>query len=1543
MPDRDLLVIGTLPRLAGAAELLKNSPIQLNGNQLNVDLGGQLDAVTWLYGDQAAQQRREAAARLSAPLSAEAAALVGTESPLRSGRSVVAMLAAAPAALDAALGTMRDSRQAPQIQGDLAILSAGHATSYRVGDTYTVGHLAPWVWPSWVLRNSPVGMLAVTIAGCVLLGLVFFRTSGDARSPARRARPGCKEPHLIPPPQRRSWRGLVLAATALAFPAMPTWAQTAGTPPSATPAAGAGAPGPGAAAPGGPEAGAGADQAVRVLLQQARYWRSQYQPERALTAINRALRLDPKNADALALLTETQSERGERGAAQSAYDQLRQVAPNDPKLGAIDQALRMGKVNEDELAQARDLARQGHAAEAVAAYQRVFHGPTPPANLAVEYYQTLSGTEGGWEQARAGLGTLVIANPQDLKAQLAYAQLLTYRDQTRAEGIERLNRLAANPPTASAAKTALRQALLWLPNQPASAPAIEAYLHADPNDSQIQQKLQAATNPPKTGPDDTVGQLRVSGWSELNHGKLNEAATQFEQALQQNPTDSDALGGLGLVRLRQGRTAEGRALLQRAIAADPSKRGNWQAALNGSNVTVEWGEVRALAARGDTAGAERLLKRLMGSSPNAGTIQLLADLQQRNGELAEAEASYRQALAMTPASGGIMAALAGVLQREGKQEEAQRLYAEAEQHGDRSLVGRARADALRQRAEEVSDPVAQAGLYRAALAQDPNNPWLRLDLARTLVKQGRMIEAQALVQEGIAGAHPSADALEAAVYFYQETGNPQLAAATIARLPARARTPQMRALQAQIDFQNQLRQATLGDRYSVRARLLAMAAAPDPNGTRGAAIARALIGIGDKQGAREAIVTAIAAARNPTPAQRIAYAGALMDAGAMGDAYQLASSVDPARLPTSEAQAAQSLRAGIAVRSADTLNEQGKQAEAYDQLAPVLERQPANPDANMALARLYESNRQPERALVINRALLQRNPADLAVRQAAVDAAIAAGNWSLANQWVHEGLQAAPSDPRAYMMAADLAKARGDRGTALRYLETARTLHLRQTGGSGAAPGLLGSAASRIQGAEPAAFVTDVPADQLPPPAAQPASSELALGSTPGTLDGVPDDLRPRAPRSPAVPAGPVEVAQLSGTAPPAALPASGGYAFQPPPPDYNPFRTSTADQDPDMPASLGGSAGGFAPRPADPLTRQLDTQIAALRTDIAPTAEAGFDVRYRSGTAGTDQLTELMAPLEATFSPGGVGRLKVQATPTYLTAGSFAGLIPIDATGVGFDVGYDWQWLKADVGTSPVGFPVTHIVGGLEVSPEVANDFRVRATIENRPVTDSVLSYAGIDNSSVTRTTWGGVQRTRAHVQLEYAPGLANFYVGGGAASLTGQHVQDNSEIEAGLGGSYAFYKTPSDEARAGLDIVYFGYQRNERFFTLGLGGYFSPQNYFAAIVPVSYSHKDSRLSWEVGASLGLQSYREAGNLVFPIDPDLQASLQNLAAITPGLATQYPSSTTTGVVGGLNGKIEYKLTPALAVGGRASYQRAGDWNEAQGLVYARYTFNGAQ
>src|SRR5690606_25147062 len=111
--------------------------------------------------------------------------------------------------------------------------------------------------------------------------------------------------------------------------------------------------------------------------------------------------------------------------------------------------------------------QSGENAKAVAQYREALGGAEPTGELAVEYYQALGATEAGWEQARRGLERLTKSSPSDARASLALAQLLTYRETTRPEGIQRLARLAANPQVGSAASQSWRQALLWLGDPPA--------------------------------------------------------------------------------------------------------------------------------------------------------------------------------------------------------------------------------------------------------------------------------------------------------------------------------------------------------------------------------------------------------------------------------------------------------------------------------------------------------------------------------------------------------------------------------------------------------------------------------------------------------------------------------------------------------------------------------------------------------------------------------------------------------------------------------------------------------------------------------------------------------------------------------------------------------------------------------------------------------------------------------------------------------------------------------------------------------------------
>ncbi|MBX5452528.1 MAG: BCSC C-terminal domain-containing protein [Acidobacteriia bacterium] len=1250
--------------------------------------------------------------------------------------------------------------------------------------------------------------------------------------------------------------------------------------------------------------------AIAVLLKQAKLWRATGQLQAAVEALHRALRLDPGNPDVLASLVEIESERGQRASAQEALARLRQVAPQDPRIATLALLVQAGPVDKDALAEARRLASEGRTAAAIAAYRRAFHDFVPQNDLAVEYYETLAGTETGWDEARQGLSRVIRDNPQDLRAQLAYAQILTYREPTRVEGIRRLLALSDQPPIADAVRKALRQALSWLPQTSSSVPLYEAYLQRFPGDTAISNLLNLARNPELAAKSGDPGRARMAGFEALRRGRLDEAARLFQAALDRDAQDSDALGGLGLVRLRQGRIDEGRSLLQRAIAAKPAEKAKWQAALEGTRGGIRWAEVKSLAAQGRTAEAEALLRRLMGAKPNAGALLLLADLQQRQGKLQAAEASYRQALAIEPKSGPALIGLAGVLAREGRAREAEALYAEAETVSSGAAARRARAQLLREQAQQA-DPSAQVGLYRAALASDPNNPWIRLDLARVLEKQGRKAEAQALWTEALNAPQPSTETIEAATYFAMETNDLPKAAALIGRLPPGMRTPDMNALVARVAFEDDVRRIVASNtREIARARLLALAAQSDPEGFRGAEVIRALARLGDQVGAREAANTALAATPQPTAAQRIAYAGALLEAGQAAEVPALLRGLDGAALTPDQARAVAQLRTGAAVRMSDTLSQEGHLADAYDQLAPALARNPTDPDLNMALARLYLAQRQPRKALAIDEALLQRDPQNLSVRQAAVDAAIAAGELGRARRWADEGTKLFPTDPRAFMIVAGVARAEGNDGAALRALRTARNLRLQQLA-----------------------------------PDRRTAGASLGPG---GMSRNTPDP-----PSSPTVPME---------TAPPQrlALATNGAYLTDASPPvAENPFRRNAAyaplPLNPDFNA-MAGSIGN------DPILSEIDQQIVQLEQEVAPKAQTGFGVYQRSGTPGLDQLVELMTPVEATFSPGGVGHLKLTVTPTYLDAGTissnnldrfgtlalFAGspATPnpglVQASGIGAGIRYDWRWLEADVGATPVGFRIVNPIGGIELSPLLTDTLRLRVTAEDRPVTDSVLSYAGLRDPR-TGAVWGGVTRARGHIQLEYTPGLANFYVGGGYDMLTGQNVERNTEWEFNAGASYAVYRGATDELRVGLDLFGFGYDKNLYFFTLGGGGYFSPQSYYGGLIPVTYRQKLDNLTWSIGGSIGYQTFTEDSNAFFPLDPVLQAELVNIHSLNPAILAFVPGQTVTGVIGGVHGSGEYQISTGLAIGGSLSFQRTANWNEASALVYARVIFNGNQ
>ena len=1196
--------------------------------------------------------------------------------------------------------------------------------------------------------------------------------------------------------------------------------------------------------------------AVDVLIRQAERWLGQDRTDMAASSIERALAAEPRNTAALAVAARIEAARNNRTAAAGFEARLREAGGTVEQRAQAEGALRGAAVDRAAVEDARRLSRDGRTAEAAARWRAIFGNQRPTEQYSTEYYQALAATQGGRDEGVQGLQRLAEQPNAAPRARLAAAQNLTFQPATRAEGIRRLTQLVDNPEIGADARAAWRQALVWSSSDPAAATQIEAYLRRYPDDTDL-RRAQAAV-PVPAAPDPGFA-ARREGFDRLETGNLRDATRQFEAALTANPADADALGGLGIVRLREGRNADARGLLERAIAANPGGSAQWQPALDGAAYGQELLDARAAIRRDALDEADTILRsagrRQVADRTDAET--LLGELALRRGDASAAEQRFRTALARRPGFPPAQQGLNQALRAQGRLAEAPVRGPRAADVPDGPSATPGEAGRLRAEAARTSDPGVAAALLRQASQQAPEDPWLRLDLARALRRQGNAQEGRVLVEE-LAARSGRRDDFYAAALLADEDGRAADAEALLGRIPTGSRTPDMARLGQRLRNQAEVQRAVaqLAGRGvgEGRTTLLTLAARPDPTGATAAAVIRALGNANDRFGAAEAARIGEAANRGAGAGARIAIAGALLGAGLEAEALAVANAVESSNPNAEQRRDIASLRGGIAVRSADRLNEGGEQARGFEALRPVLERDPENGDARLALARLYQGGRQPGEALRIAEAVLTRNPRNLEARGGAVDAAIALRDRARAEALVAEGQELHPRDSRMALMEARMARAFSQESRALRALELAQ----------------------------------------------QQRRAELGQ---------------------------------------PTGIPVAGGNSLQ------NPFLRPGA-------ATPLASVGG-AVVPSDRIARDIATEMAALERQSGAAFTLAAGARTRTGSSGLDRLTEITAPQAIEFSPGGIGgRLTATVTGTSLQAGSLGNNPQVQqrfgsnaafgsaqaprTTAAGASVSLSYtrgDWLRADVGSSPLGFAGgTQVLGGLEVAPLLGENLRLRVTAERRSVTDSLLSWAGQTDRVVGRS-WGQVVRTGGRAQLETTIGPATFYAGGGYATYDGNNVAANNRTEAGVGFSYPVLRRPDGGVTVGTDLVYFAFDRNLRYFSLGHGGYYSPQSFYALNVPVDYRGRSGDVSYRLGATAGYAVRRESSAPFFPLDPDLQGRADARAARDPTALSRYPAQAQQSFVGNVRADADYALTPQMNLGASFRYDKAANWEETRILV----------
>lgn len=1251
-------------------------------------------------------------------------------------------------------------------------------------------------------------------------------------------------------------------------------------------------------------------RALALLLRNARHNIQNGRADLAFAQLDTVLARDPANAEAQMLYVVAYASAKETEKATAALARLKQTHPTDvdritraenaiatggksgagagaPGLADIGGGRRidpvvaqLGPDAGERIEAARTAVAAGDFDQAAKDYRAAVKGRAqdlPPAQ-AREYYETLAGSKAHIREAREGLRRLY-GKDRDPATGLAYGKVLTYRESTRRQGIKLLAGLADDETVGQEAAVAWGQALIWLGARRSDLKRFDAYIARYPDDLEVRAAKDKAQSDIRRasrsgGRPSRSARARIKGFKLLEAGDLEGARAQFEAALKRNKRDRDALGGIGVILLKQDRFEEAEDYLKRAAVG--SRRARWGEALGAARFWTAYRRAEAALQAGDFTGAERGVRpvlSLRGADAASGR-RLLGDALMGQGRYREAERAYRSALAAAPGNAGAELGIFNALAAQNRFDEATTFSQTMGPDARASLGGLDgfRANVLRLEAERD----AAAGRYedayrryREAVALDPENPWARLELARLAVRLGNAGEGRALIEEMAASPDATDEDLQAAATFYEEQGQFAAAAAIARRIPTGGRTPAVQALIDRAGFAAGIARARSYARQGARGQAIAAlerlaATAPTPERRAQVASALADLGAGDRA---LAIVTPMVQADSPVAGNmdiQILYAGILAQTGHEQSAQDRVAKLADAPLTRSQQEALAGVRRGLAIRYADRARKAGAFGDAFDSLSAELAAAPGDVDLLLALARLYAAAGQAEDAQTIYAQALQQDPANKDAVIGAIGAALEAGDAALATRLLDQAVVVYPDDPDVYFLVGEAANAQGDASTARKAFLTARAL-------------------------QQDALKTDAV-----------LRSDAGLGA--------------------------------------------------------NPFDEGVAVS----PTSLAPVSDGPTGVAADPtLTARIDDRLEGLRGQSGAFVQGGVGFRFRDGDSGLDRKFEAHSPFSAIVQHSSAGKLTLTATPTYLRAGRLetsesnlrryglnpiaaTGAVPnpgkVDAAGVGLSVAYDYEWISLDGGVTPLGFELINPVGGVELKPRLNDEITMSFKLEQRAVTDSVLSYAGVEDA-VSGFNFGAVYRRGGALSLSFDVGAYGAYADAGYYLLDGDDVEDNEMAQANAGAFVRVINESDRELKIGGAFTFLSYDENLRHFTFRHGGYFSPQNYVSIAVPVEFTTKVGRLNYQVGGAVGIQHFEEDDAPIFPGDAFNTNRLNVLlgrGTLGTTALTLHPGEEETGVGFNIFGRMEYTLSDTTVVGAEAKLDAAADWHEGYTFFYLR-------
>ena len=484
------------------------------------------------------------------------------------------------------------------------------------------------------------------------------------------------------------------------------------------------------------------------LILQGRAFLAAGEARAALRCGEQALRVKPRDPDALHLLGAAHYYDGDLASAEA---RIRQAIEADGKLAVFHSTL--GNVLQD----------RGALAEAIAAYRdalrlkpdfaeahndlgTAYFAQGKPA-LAAQSYQRATELKPDHAIAYANLGAVYrkLGLPREARRALQRELLLRLRALFRFKrktsslvetGKEQLT--LGNP------RLAARIARKALEERPRDARAMALLAAAQQRLGSLDEAMALAERAVALQPRD-AGLRALFGGLLLAAGRADEATRHLDESVRLQPRSPDALSALAEAYAARGNAERGEHFLRRALRLRPRDAG----------LHFRFGEL--LFKQGRAREAEQAFRDALEADPaHVHAWIRLADLLRLGGRLEDAKACLDEAIAIDERSVAARIALGRVLKEKGNTSAAAKQFEEA-----------LRLEPKRSRAlQEIGEMLrydnqieAAEQHFREALQSRPGNVTLLVSLAMVLGDQMRYDEAFARIEEVLARHPGSAQAL----------------------------------------------------------------------------------------------------------------------------------------------------------------------------------------------------------------------------------------------------------------------------------------------------------------------------------------------------------------------------------------------------------------------------------------------------------------------------------------------------------------------------------------------------------------------------------------------------------------------------------------------------------------------------------------------------------------------------------------------------------------------------------------------------------------